>query len=84
VNRKTLGGTTLGPEQRISSYRALQGFTSSPAYQYKEEFNKGKLAKGMLADLVVLDQNPLKVDANQIKNIRILKTIKGGVERFSR
>jgi predicted amidohydrolase YtcJ len=83
VNRKTLGGTTLGPDQRISPYRALQGFTSSPAYQYKEEFNKGKLAKGMLADLVVLDQNPLKVDANDIKNIRVLKTIKGGVERFS-
>jgi predicted amidohydrolase YtcJ len=37
----------------------------------------------MLADLVVLDQNPLKVDANEIKNIRVLKTIKGGVERFS-
>jgi predicted amidohydrolase YtcJ len=83
VNRKTLGGTTLGPDQRISPYRALQGFTSSPAYQYKEEFNKGKLAKGMLADLVVLDQNPLKVDANEIKNIRVLKTIKGGVERYS-
>lgn len=83
VNRKTFSGKVLGPEQSISPYLALQGFTTNAAYQYREENNKGSIAPGKVADLVVLDQNPLKVDPNEIKNIQVLKTIKGGVEIYS-
>ena len=82
VNRKTFSGAVLGPEQRITPYLALQGFTRNAAYQYKEELSKGSLAPGKLADLVVLDQNPLKVAPDDIKNIQVLKTIKGGVEVY--
>ena len=78
VNRKTFSGRTLGEEQRIDAYTALQGFTVNAAYQYKEEAQKGTLAKGMLADLVQLDRNPLKVDTDDIKNIRVVQTIKHG------
>ena len=83
VNRKTFSGKVLGPEQSISPYLALQGFTSNAAYQYREEAYKGSITPGKTADLVVLDQNPLKVDPNEIKNIQVLKTIKSGVEIFS-
>lgn len=83
VNRKTFSGKVLGPEQSISPYLALQGFTSNAAYQYREEANKGSITPGKTADLVVLDQNPLKVDPNEIKNIQVLKTIKAGVEIYS-
>lgn len=83
VNRKTYSGKTLGSEQSISPYVALQGFTSNAAYLYREEANKGSISAGKTADLVVLDQNPLKVDPNEIKNIQVLKTIKGGVEIYS-
>ena len=48
------------------------------AYQYNEESSKGTIAKGMLADLVVLDRNPLKVTPDDIKSIRVLQTIKHG------
>lgn len=82
VNRKTFSGAVLGPEQRITPYLALQGFTRNAAYQYKEELSKGSLVPGKLADLVVLDQNPLKVTPDDIKNIKVLKTIKGGVEVY--
>ena len=82
VNRKTFSGAVLGPEQRITPYLALQGFTRNAAYQYKEELSKGSLAPGKLADLVILDQNPLKVAPDDIKNIQVLKTIKGGVEVY--
>ena len=68
----------MGEEQRIDAYTALQGFTVNAAYQYKEEAQKGTLAKGMLADLVQLDRNPLKVDTDDIKNIRVVQTIKHG------
>lgn len=46
------------------------------AYQYFEEKEKGALSPGMLADLVVLDCNPLKVPPLQIDAIRVLCTIK--------
>ena len=83
VNRKTFSGKTLGEEQRIDTYKALQGFTVNAAYQYKEEMSKGMLAKGMLADLVEIDRNPLKVDADDIKNIRVVQTIKHGKRLYN-
>jgi predicted amidohydrolase YtcJ len=83
VNRKTFSGKTLGEEQRIDAYKALQGFTVNAAYQYKEELSKGTIAKGMLADLVELDRNPLKVDPDEIKNIRVLQTIKHGKRLYN-
>lgn len=84
VNRKTFSGKTLGEEQRIDVYKALQGCTTSAAYQYKEESTKGRLAKGMLADLVILDRNPLKVIPDDIKNIEVLQTIKHGKPLFTK
>jgi predicted amidohydrolase YtcJ len=53
------------------------------AYQYNEESSKGTIAKGMLADLVVLDRNPLKVAPDDIKSIRVLQTIKHGKQLFT-
>ena len=84
VNRKTYGGSTLGPDQRLDPYTALRGFTSVPAYQYKEEASKGTITSGKLADMVILDRNPLKVDAMEIKDIQIVKTIKNGKDLFIR
>ena len=84
VNRKTFSGKTLGADQRIDVYKALQGFTTSAAYQYKEESAKGALAKGMLADLVILDRNPLKAIPDDIKNIEVLHTIKHGKRLYSK
>ena len=83
VNRKTYGGGALGPDQSIDPYTALRSFTSVPAYQYKEEASKGTITAGKLADMVILDRNPLKVDSMEIKDIQIVKTIKNGKEIFS-
>ena len=84
VNRKTYGGETLGADQRIDPYTALRGFTSVSAYMYKEEASKGSITTGKLADMVVLDRNPSKVDPMEIKDIQILKTIKNGKDLFVR
>lgn len=78
VNRKTLSGQTLGPHQRVEPYLALKGFTANAAYQYKEEASKGTITAGKLADLVELDRNPLKVAPDEIKDIQVRRTIKGG------
>jgi len=82
VNRKTYGGDILGPDQRIDPYTALHSFTSVPAYQYKEEASKGSITAGKLADMVILDRNPLKVNPMEIKDIQIVKTIKDGKDLY--
>ena len=48
------------------------------AYQLKEEKTKGTLEAGKLADLVILEKNPLKVDPATIKDIAVVETIKEG------
>lgn len=78
VNRTTRSGYVIGPRQRISPYVALQAMTIWAAYQHQEENTKGSLQPGKLADLVVLDRNPLKVRRQSIVNIRVLQTLKEG------
>lgn len=78
VNRVSRNGEVIGAEERISPYQALQAITNNAAYQYFEEDHKGTLTEGKLADLVILDDNPLKVDPMKIKDIQVLETIKEG------
>jgi len=52
--------------------------TINVALQYDEQASKGSLEVDKLADLVVLDRNPLKVDPLQIKAIKVMETIKEG------
>jgi len=52
--------------------------TEWAAEQYGEQDSKGTLEVGKLADLVILDQDPLKVDPMSIRDIRVVETIKEG------
>lgn len=78
VNRMTKEGVLLGADERISVMEALKAVTINAAYQYFEEEKKGSIKEGKLADLVILQQNPLKVDKKDIGKIQILETIKEG------
>jgi predicted amidohydrolase YtcJ len=78
MNRTTRSGKVLGPEQRVSVMDALKSITINAAYQYFEEDTKGSLEPGKLADLVILDKNPLKVETIDIKDIKVIETIKEG------
>ncbi|GIO24123.1 amidohydrolase [Oceanobacillus sp. J11TS1] len=78
VNRQTRNGVSIGSEERVSVYEALKAVTINAAYQYFEEKNKGSLEEGKVADLVILDKNPLRVDKMDIKDIQVLETIKDG------
>ncbi|MBV1907177.1 MAG: amidohydrolase [Pseudomonadales bacterium] len=83
VNRQTRSGKTLGKAQRISALEAIKATTANAAYQYFEEDTKGTLTPGKLADLVILSDNPTRVDAQDIKKIRVLETISHGKVVYS-
>lgn len=68
----------LGEDQKLSVWEALKGITINGAYQCFEEESKGTLEVGKIADLVVLDKNPLETDPTAIKDIKVLETIKYG------
>lgn len=78
VNRVTKGGVQLDRSQCIDAFNAMRGITINAAYEYFEEDRKGTLEPGKLADLAVLDANPLKVDPMKICDIEVLETIKEG------
>lgn len=78
VNRVSRSGAVLGADQCITPTEALRTITINAAAQYGEADQKGSLTPGKLADLVVLDGNPLTVDPMAIKDIRVLETIKEG------
>ena len=48
------------------------------AYASLEEEIKGTFEVGKLADLVVLSDDPSQIDPEEIKNLRVLKTMMGG------
>ena len=78
VTRKTLSGKVLGPKLDLAPYQGLLGFTRNAAFMYHEEGLKGTITAGKLADLVVLDKNPLTVSPDAIKDIAVLETVKSG------
>lgn len=82
VNRVTRHGTVLGPEYRISPREALKAVTVNAAYQYGLEAERGTLEAGKAADFVILDRDPTAVEPMEIREIRVLETVKDGETVF--
>jgi predicted amidohydrolase YtcJ len=78
VNRPTRSGGVLGADQRVTPYEALKSQTIWAAEQYEEQEDRGTLKAGKLADMVILDKNPLKVDPQILKDLKVVETIKEG------
>ena len=81
VTRQTTDGKNPGgwfPEQKLSLEEAIKGFTLDGAKTEFSEGEKGSLAEGKLADLVVLDQNLFEITLEKIKDVRVNLTIVGG------
>lgn len=84
VNRKTRSGRILGPDERITPLEALKAITINAAYQLQEENKKGSIKEGKLADFVIIDQNPLTIDPEKIRSIKVLETIKEDIPVYIR
>lgn len=84
VNRTSRSGKIIGKNERATPYQALKAITSNAAYEYFEEDSKGTLTPGKLADLVILDANPLTIEASKLKDIKVITTIKEGQTIYQR
>lgn len=84
TNRVSRSGDIIGENERLTPYEALKCITEWSAYQHFEENTKGTLEAGKLADLVILDANPLKIEIEKIKDITVLETIKAGRTVYKR
>jgi len=84
VERTSRSGQVIGESERLTAYEALKAITIWSAYQHFEENEKGTLEEGKLADIVILDKNPLKVEPDTIKDIQVVETIKGGITVFKK
>ncbi|WP_456379817.1 amidohydrolase [Thiolapillus sp.] len=78
VNRTSIGGKVYGADQAMTPYEALKAITINAAWQHREEKAKGSIVPGKVADLVILSANPLKVNKNEIRKIKVNETIKEG------
>jgi predicted amidohydrolase YtcJ len=82
VNRQTSSGAPFNPDEAITARQALRAWTWGSAYASRQEHVKGSIAPGMLADLVVLSEDPTAVAPERIAGLEVLATIVGGEIRY--
>ncbi len=85
VTRQDLAGRPAGgwrPEHRFTRLEALKSYTAWAAWAMFAEKRQGSLAPGKLADFTVLSADPLICPAEEIKDIRALRTVIGGETVF--
>jgi predicted amidohydrolase YtcJ len=79
VTRKSEDGKKeYYPEQKLTIEQAIAAYTTGSAFAEFAEKNKGTLAPGMLADLVVLDTDITSVPPEKILTTKVLRTVVGG------
>ena len=78
ATRRAESGVVVLPGEAIGVEDALGMYTLGGAYASFEEAAKGSIETGKRADLVLLDRDPIAVDAMEIKDIRVLMTVVAG------
>ena len=81
ATRATLDGRNPGgwvPEQKIAVADAVTAYTRGAAFAEFQERDKGTIARGKLADLVILTDDILAIAPDRIKEVRVITTVVGG------
>jgi predicted amidohydrolase YtcJ len=81
VNRRTASGEPFNPGEAITAAQALYAYTRGSAYASRQEHAKGSIAPGLLADLVVLSEDPTAVSPDRIAGLTVLATLVNGETR---
>ena len=77
-----LSGAPFNPDEAVTAEQALRAWTWGSAYASRQEHVKGSIAPGLLADLVVLSEDPTAVSPGRIAGLEVLATITGGQPRY--
>jgi predicted amidohydrolase YtcJ len=78
ITRRTGSGQEFGPAEALTAKQAFLLYTREAAYFSFEEDERGTLSQGKLADLVILDRNPMKLSPEEIADCRVKMTVVGG------
>ncbi len=76
--RRTESGQPFAPLEALSPQEALFAYTKGSAFAVRAEHERGSLAVGQLADLVVLGEDPRRLPAEEIAGVPVLATVVGG------
>lgn len=85
VTRQTTDGANPDgwvPEQKITVAEALRAYTVANAYAGYQEDILGTLENGKYADFVVLSEDLFVIDPEDIQQVRVLRTIIAGEEKY--
>jgi predicted amidohydrolase YtcJ len=66
------------PEETLTVEQALHATCVAPTFLSGDERRRGRLVPGMLADLVVLDRDPLAVEPEELRDLEVVATMVGG------
>jgi len=72
------------PQEKLTIDEAIRMYTKNAAFASREETVKGVIERGKLADLTVLAQDPYKIKANNIRDIKVDMTIVDGKILYAR
>jgi len=81
ATRATLDGKNPGgwvPEQKITVKEAVEAYTLGSAYAEFQEKDKGSIAPGKLADMVILSDDIFSIDPRAIRDVKVVTTLVGG------
>jgi predicted amidohydrolase YtcJ len=81
TTRATLDGKNPSgwvPEQKLTIDEAMTAYTVGSAFAEFQERDKGKIARGQLADMAILSDDIFSIPAARIKDLKVLATIAGG------
>lgn len=66
------------PGQALTVQQALHASTVAPAWLAGDERRRGRLVPGQLADLVVLDRDPVTCPPEELADVTVVATMVGG------
>ncbi|WP_413759806.1 amidohydrolase [Streptomyces sp. MMBL 11-3] len=80
VERASASGRVIGPDEGITVLEALHAYTVAGAFACHWQDGAGSLTPGKRADLVVLGDDPTRVDVSRIGDIEVVATFVAGLE----
>lgn len=66
------------PEEALTVEQALHATCVAPTWLSRDERRRGRLIPGLLADLVVLDRDPLAIEPDELREVQVVATMVGG------